>query len=223
MFKGYINKKKVILFIGFGSTQNFILYKLAKVLNFFVYPTPQLQVVIVDVGTINFSRKWNNINLNIGEYALKGPINFVPMGGVDVALGVQSLQSLGIVAFNFQEFFIKKSSEGKGIKLSDITRNESKVISSNGLKKLLKKGHKTVISQLWSLDVQTSKPPISLDLQRFIDKHSKVFEDIQKGLHKLNIMIILLSLFKEVFVHTSNLNHILVAKRVKVSVSLNKC
>ena len=45
------------------------------------------------------------------------------------------------------------------------------VISSNGMKKLLKKGHQGVISQLCSLDVETSKPYISLYIQRVIDKH----------------------------------------------------
>ena len=46
----------------------------------------------------------------------------------------------------------------------------------------LKKGHQGVIVQLCSLDVQTSKSFISLDLQRVINKHSKVFEYIPKGL-----------------------------------------
>jgi hypothetical protein len=48
--------------------------------------------------------------------------------------------------------------------------------------KLLKKGHQGVIAQLCSLDVQTSKSSITQDLQRIIDKNSKVFEDIPKGL-----------------------------------------
>jgi hypothetical protein len=56
------------------------------------------------------------------------------------------------------------------------------VTSSNGMKKLFKKWHQGVISQLCSLDVQTSKPSIALDLQGIIDKHSKVFEYIPKGL-----------------------------------------
>jgi hypothetical protein len=56
------------------------------------------------------------------------------------------------------------------------------VIISNGITKLLKKGHQGVIAQLCSLDVQTSKPSIPQDLQGMIDKHSKVFEDIPKGL-----------------------------------------
>jgi hypothetical protein len=50
------------------------------------------------------------------------------------------------------------------------------------MKKLLKKGHEGVIAQLCSLDVQTSKPSIPQDLQKIIDNHSKVFEDIPKGI-----------------------------------------
>jgi hypothetical protein len=51
--EGYIKKKKVIVLIDFGSTHNFIHYKLAKALNFFVYPVPEFQVMIADGGTIN--------------------------------------------------------------------------------------------------------------------------------------------------------------------------
>jgi hypothetical protein len=74
------------------------------------------------------------------------------------------------------------SLEGKEIELRGITGKPGKVISSNGMKKLLKKGHQGVIAQLCSLDVQTSNPSIPQDLQRIIDKNSKVFEDIPKGL-----------------------------------------
>jgi hypothetical protein len=53
--EGYIKKKKVIVLIDSGSTHNFIHYKLAKDLNFFVYPAPEFQVMIADGRTINFS------------------------------------------------------------------------------------------------------------------------------------------------------------------------
>ena len=55
--EGYIKKKKVTVLIDSGSTHNFIHYKLAKALNWFVYPVPEFQVMIVDGGTINCSRK----------------------------------------------------------------------------------------------------------------------------------------------------------------------
>jgi hypothetical protein len=96
----------------------------------------------------------------MGEYVMNSQMIAIPMGGVYVILGVQWLQSLGIVDFNFQEFFMKFSLEGKEIELRGITGKPSKVISSNGMPKLLKKGHHGVIVQLCSLDVQTSKPSI---------------------------------------------------------------
>ena len=43
---------------------------------------------------------------------------------------------------------------------------------------LLKKGKQGVITQLFSLDVQTSKASISPYFQRVLNKPSKVFEDI---------------------------------------------
>ena len=43
----------------------------------------------------------------MGEYVMNSLMISIPMGGADVVLGIQWLQSLGIVAFNFQELFMK--------------------------------------------------------------------------------------------------------------------
>ena len=90
-------------------------------------------------GTINFSRKCHNIKLTMGDYVLNSPMLSIPMGGVDVVLGVQWLQSLGTVAFNFQELFLNFFSEGKEVELRGIAGKPGKIISSNVMKKLLKK------------------------------------------------------------------------------------
>jgi hypothetical protein len=119
--EGYIKKKKVIVLIDSGSTHNFIHCKLAKALNFFVYLVREFQVMIADGGTINCSKKCNKINLTMGEYVMNIPMISIPMGGVDVVLGIQWLQSLGTMAFNFQELFMKFSLEGKEIELRGIT------------------------------------------------------------------------------------------------------
>ena len=42
-------------------------------------------------GTINCSGEFHNINLTMGEYVLNSPIISIPMGGVDVVLGVRWL------------------------------------------------------------------------------------------------------------------------------------
>ena len=83
------------------------------------------------------------------------------------------------MAFNFQETFMKL--EGKEFELKGIVGKPRNMISSNGMKKLLTKGHQGVSAKLCSLDVQTFKLVVSPDLQKVLDKYSKVF-DIPKGL-----------------------------------------
>jgi len=100
--EGQIKKKKVIVLIDSGSTHNFIHCKIAKELNCFLYLAPECQVMVANGGMINCSGKCHNIKLSMGEYVLKCLMISIPMGGADVVLGVQWLQSLGTIAFNFQ-------------------------------------------------------------------------------------------------------------------------
>ena len=93
----YVKNRKVTVLTDLGSTCNFIHCKVPKDLNFFVYPAPEFQVMIADGGTINCSGKFHNINLIMGEYVLNNPIISIPMGGVNVVLGVHWLQLMGTI------------------------------------------------------------------------------------------------------------------------------
>ena len=44
--EGHIKNKKVIVLIDSCNTHNFIHFKIAKELNFFLYPTPKCQVML---------------------------------------------------------------------------------------------------------------------------------------------------------------------------------
>ena len=55
-----------------------------------------------------------------GKYVMNSAMIAIPMGGADVVIGIQWLQSLGTVTFNFQELFMKFSLEGKYIELRGI-------------------------------------------------------------------------------------------------------
>ena len=139
--EGQIKKKKIIVLIDSGSTHNFIHCQVEKELNCFLYPAPKCQVIISNGGTINFSGKCHNIRLSMGEYVLTSPMLSIPMGGDDVVLGVQWLQSLGTIASNFQELFIKFSAEGKEVELRGIAGKPGKIINYNGME-VSKKGTK---------------------------------------------------------------------------------
>ena len=94
------------MLIDSGITHNFIHGKVAKELNFFLYPAPECLVMVSNGGTLNCSRKYHNIKLTMGGYVLNIPKLSIPMASVDIVLGVQWLQYLGTVAFNFQELFL---------------------------------------------------------------------------------------------------------------------
>eukprot|EP00253_Pinus_taeda_P035039 PITA_35039 len=130
--EGQIKKRKVIVLIDSRSTHNFIECKVAKELNYFLYPTSECQVMVANGGTINCSGKFHNIKLLMGEYVLTSRMLSIPMGGAHVVLGVQWLQSLGTIAFNFQELFMKFPMEGKEFELRGTVGKPGKIISSNG-------------------------------------------------------------------------------------------
>ena len=118
-FRSFVRTLDLTIFPGFlVIPHNFIHCKVAKELNCFLYPAPECQVMVANGGTINFHSKCHNIKLTMGEYLLNSPILSIPMGGADVVLGVQWLQSLGTVAFNFQELFLNFFSKGKERKLN---------------------------------------------------------------------------------------------------------
>jgi hypothetical protein len=100
--EGYIKKKKTIVVIDSGSTHNFINCKLVKVLNHFVYPAPEFQVMITYGGTVNCSWRFHSIKLNMDDYLLDSPMIAIQMGGVHVVLGFKWLQSLETMALNIQ-------------------------------------------------------------------------------------------------------------------------
>ena len=149
--EGHIKKKNLTVLIDLGSTHNFIHCKVAEEFIFFLYPTPECQLMVANGGIINFSGKFHNIKLTMGEYVLNSPMFSIPMGGVDVVLGVHWLQSLETIAFNFQEHFLKFFLEVKEVELRGIVGKLGKIISSNVMTKLLKKEQRGVFSQLCSL------------------------------------------------------------------------
>jgi hypothetical protein len=74
------------------------------------------------------------------------------------------------------------SMECKEIELRCIERKLSKVIIYNIIEEILNKGNHGLIGQLFSLDVQTFRPSALMDLQKVINNHSKVFEEIDEVL-----------------------------------------
>lgn len=76
--------------------------------------------MVASGGTINFSGKCHNIKLSTEEYVLNILMLSIQMGGADVVLGFQWLQSFDTIVFSFQELFVKFCVEGKKVEIRGI-------------------------------------------------------------------------------------------------------
>lgn len=112
-----LKKERVIVLIDSGSTHNFINHKLAVHLKYFIYPTHECQVMVIDEGTITCFGKCYNTNLVMEDYILNSPMYAISMGGVDIVLVVQWLTTLGTVEMNFQELFMRFQYEERNFQL----------------------------------------------------------------------------------------------------------
>ena len=66
-----------------------------------MYPVTNLHRVLFANGkSIENGGKFHNIKINLGGYNLSIPIYVIPIGGVDVVLGIQWFRTLGTVSTN---------------------------------------------------------------------------------------------------------------------------
>ena len=93
--KGHINNNNVTVLIDSGSTHNFVNVNLAKIFNLFIRPVPNMKVMVVDGKKIDNVGKCHKVKLQMQEYNLESDFLAVPLGGIDVVLGIQWLQTLG--------------------------------------------------------------------------------------------------------------------------------
>jgi hypothetical protein len=73
----------------------------------------------------------------MGEYNLVIPTYAIPIGGVDVVLGIQWLRTLGIFSTNYNELFMRFELEGIQYELKGLKYTSSQVIISHRMENIL--------------------------------------------------------------------------------------
>jgi hypothetical protein len=134
--------------------------------------------MIANGGSMKCGGHFENMCLQIGDYHLKSHMFSIDMGGCDIVLGFNWLRTLGPILMDFKALTMQFDQEGHQHKFQGITVGSPEVISSHRMKKLLKKGHSGVISQLHVIQA-TETPPVPHDLQALLSTHQMVFSTPQ--------------------------------------------
>ena len=93
-------------------------------------------VMVEDGKKIDNVGKCHKVKLQMQEYNLDSDFLAVPLGGIDVVLGIQWLQTLGTYSVNHQEHFIQFHAFGKRNKLYSFQPPLTQLVSSHQMEKL---------------------------------------------------------------------------------------
>ena len=99
--------------------------------------------------------KCHKVKLQMQEYNLEFDFFVVPLGGVDIVLGIQWLQTLGNYSANHQEHFIQFNWLGKEYKLYGFQPPQTQLATSHQMARLIRKGAHAYIIQCQEMELLT--------------------------------------------------------------------
>ena len=103
--------------------------------------------MVVDGKKFGNVRKCHKVKLQIQDFNFESELCIVPLGGIDVVLGVQWLQTLGTYSVNHQKHLIQFKWKGKSYKLDNFQPTQTHVFSSQQIQKIIRKGENTYFIQ----------------------------------------------------------------------------
>jgi hypothetical protein len=151
------------------SSHNFIDTEVAKQLNMFIYPSSDLQVIILGNQTTLCTGKCHKVKLSIKDYQLQAPMYAMEIGGVDVVLGAQWLSTIGTVGLNLHKQFLEFFENGRKYKFNGIKSPPHQIISSNRMEKMIKKGAQTYLFHCCSMEAFSNDLMFLKVLMRFLE------------------------------------------------------
>ncbi|KAF5446347.1 hypothetical protein F2P56_031982 [Juglans regia] len=178
---GWIGRTQVVLLVDSGSTHSFVDPSIAQTAKLVVDESKRLAVKVANGQIVQGLGYCSNAKIKVQGISFYPSFYVLPLGGCDVVLGVDWLETLGTIAWNFHELSMKFLYLGKNVELLGL-KLEGLTLAKGGKSMLtsMQRG-KGLFLQLVS---ETNVLRISGggdEVQNLISQFPKVF-DIPKGL-----------------------------------------
>ncbi|XP_038704764.1 uncharacterized protein LOC120000718 [Tripterygium wilfordii] len=122
--EGTVKTHPVIVLIDSGSTHNFVSSKLVKQMGWQLEKTAEFKVMIADGGQVLSMGCCTSVPLMMGSYSCMMNLFVLPLGGCDIVLGVQWLQTVSPVLWDFQELTMQFTVNHIPFQLVSINQNQ---------------------------------------------------------------------------------------------------
>ncbi|XP_077224918.1 uncharacterized protein LOC143858163 [Tasmannia lanceolata] len=148
--RGYIKRQPIIILIDSGSTHNFLDPGTAKRTACEVQKSQPLKVVVADGGKVTSVAECKGLKWVMQGTIFQADVKLLPLGGCDLVLGIQWLATLGPVVWDFARLRMEFTLEGRKHTLRGGKERPVKMVGSQRMNHILKKGNMATMAQLFT-------------------------------------------------------------------------
>ncbi|XP_026428220.1 uncharacterized protein LOC113324098 [Papaver somniferum] len=192
--QGEIKRLPITILIDTGSTHNFTEPSISKRVNLKFVKDTQFEVMVANGTKIPCVGLCPNLEFRLQKHMFSGDFHLLKLGGCDMVLGAQWLQTLGPITWDFNKLVMEFVSQGSKIRLVDNQTLKTKVASAHTMQRLIAKGGQWVLCQV-CLNPTTDKTiSIPKDIQDVIDGFKEVvtwimqLPPVREHDHKINLI-----------------------------------
>ncbi|XP_071714207.1 uncharacterized protein [Rutidosis leptorrhynchoides] len=132
---GQINNQKVHILIDSGSTHNFLDLGTGKRLGCRLKTIDPLYVGVPGGNQIVSTSKCEHLSWSIDGHSFSSNMMLLPLGGCEMVLGIQWLETLGNITWNFEKLRTAFMYKGKRVELQGLSRVAAKWSNGKNLSK----------------------------------------------------------------------------------------
>jgi hypothetical protein len=174
---GVLQSHVVSILIDSGSTHNFLDPAFLAKINLPVISTPSLQVKIANGETIQCFGRVSSVSLKVQGQPIQADFYLISLGGCDMVLGVQWLQTLGPVLWDFSLMIMQYSANGVPVLLKGLGPLEFSMEDGGQFLKSDVSANKGFFLKLICGTSDQSCPPCPPDIQSLLLTYTSVFAE----------------------------------------------
>lgn len=175
--RGVHEKRVLFILIDSGSTHNFMDISIAEKLRCNRKPAGMAKVSVTDGSTLWVNGKIEQFQWNFQTTPFQADFMIIPLGGCDMVLSIQWLETLGLITWDFKKLEMKFMMGKKKVLLLGIQQGSVREVKANKLNKIQEEqAHVTMVcAQDTSLemDQHDNHPAIEKLLEYFSDVFSE--------------------------------------------------
>ncbi|KAF5481507.1 hypothetical protein F2P56_002149 [Juglans regia] len=177
---GSILGEQVIILLDSGSSHNFIDIAVASRLKLPVDYSVNLRVRVANGQGLSSEGICRSAPLKVQGNLLNPPLHLLDLAGCDIVLGIQWLETLGTISWNFSKSLMNFVLDGKPIELKGLKLNSSVVEDGDKLLKATMTTGKGILLQIMCEEVTNEKcADVEGQISDLLEEFEGVFSEPQ--------------------------------------------